>query len=99
MAYSEAIAQKLQAVVELRDGREVYGDILWMGLAGEGSPRSLTLGSVQVSGGQGRWTALPGNHQLHVPESSVRVLRLVPFISAGASEEGREIQEESIGSD
>jgi hypothetical protein len=79
MAYADAISRHLQAVVELQDGREVYGDILWMGLAGEGSARSITVGSVHVSDADGKWVLLPEDQELYIPESSIRLLRLVPF--------------------
>lgn len=88
MAYAEAIDRKLQIVVELHDGREVYGDMLWMGLAGEGAARSVTIGNAQMSDGDGEWAMLPADQELHIPESSIRLLRLVPFVQRDATGAG-----------
>lgn len=79
IAYLTAIDDDLQAVVELADGREVYGDIAWMGLSGEGSSRSITLANVQVSDGDGAWMLLPPEEELHIPEATIKVLRLIPY--------------------
>jgi hypothetical protein len=79
MAYHDAVTKKRQAFVELNDGREVQGDIAWMGLVSEGSSRAITLINVQISDGHGKWTALPPDEQLHVPEDAMHLLRLVQF--------------------
>jgi hypothetical protein len=79
LAYFEAVRGRRQAFVELDDGREIQGDIVWMGLVSEGGSRAVTLTNVQVSDGRGEWTLLPANDQLHVPESAIQLLRLVPF--------------------
>ena len=79
MIYFTAVAKNLQAVVELNDGREAQGDIVWMGLASEGSTRSITLANVQMSGDNGGWVSLAPGEELHIPEDAMRVLRLVKF--------------------
>jgi hypothetical protein len=80
IAYWKAIDDDLQASVELIDGREAYGDIAWMGLRGEGSSRSITLANVQISDGEGAWTSLPPDEEVHIPEATVKLLRLVPHV-------------------
>ena len=82
LAYYDAVANKLQVAIELADGREAVGDMIWMGLVGEGSSRSITLGNVQISDGAGVWTKLDKSNQLHIPEASIGLLRLVPFTSS-----------------
>jgi hypothetical protein len=79
MAYNSAVAEKRQAFVELDDGREIQGDIVWMGIVSEGGSRAITLTNVQMSDGVGEWITLPPGDQLHVPEPAIHLLRLVPF--------------------
>jgi hypothetical protein len=73
---------ELQAVVELDDGREVQGDIEWMGLSGEGSSRSITFVNAQITN-DSDWLKLPSGDRFHIPESSVHILRLVPYEPLG----------------
>lgn len=79
MALLTAVDKKLQAVVQIGDGREFQGDIEWMGLSGEGASRSITLINVQVGQGDGTWLDLPLGQRIHIPEQSVLFLRLVAF--------------------
>jgi hypothetical protein len=97
LAYWRAMDQNLQAVIELQDGREAYGDIEWMGLSGEGASRSLSLVNVQMTDGQGHWQHLGSETELHVPEASIRLLRLVPFVPPIPEQQGSSPTAQGLG--